>query len=83
MEERLAKAGAKVDDLIAATNEARQDVKLKVERLKAKREVTMKRGEEAADELKLALESAWDDVSLAWKEVQEGTERAARKFHSQ
>jgi len=82
MEERLARVGAKIDHLIVKAGEARGHVEEKLEALKAKEEATLKKGEEVLDELKLAMDCAWYDVNEAWKDIKEGTERAAQKLHS-
>jgi len=82
MEERLAKVGAKIDELIVAAGVARDEVKVKMEDLKVKKEAKLKKGEEALDEFKSALDKTWEELNHAWKEIKEGTERAAHKLHS-
>lgn len=82
MEERLAKVGAKIDDLIDRGAEAREEIKKQLEKLKVEQEATIEKGEEALDELRVALDRAWEELNHAWKEIKEGTERAADKFRS-
>jgi len=83
MEERLAKVGAKIDNLIAKACGVRDELKEKVSELKEKEEAARKKGEEAFDEFKLGLDSAWDDLNEAWQDVKGGSERAAHKLKSQ
>lgn len=83
MEERLARVGAKIDDLIQRAAEARDHVKDKAEELKSKGEATCRKSGEAFDELKVAMNSAWEELNHAWEDIQKGTERAVDKFRSE
>lgn len=83
MEERLARVGAKIDDLIQKAAEAQKHVQEKAEELKSKGETTCRKSGEALGELKLALDSAWDELNHAWHDIQKGTERAVEKFRSE
>ena len=80
MEERLSKVGAKIDHLIDKAAETRQKVEEKILVLKAKQKDTVKRGEEALDEIVCALDIAWHDLHQAWLDVKTGTERASEKL---
>lgn len=82
MEERLARVGVKIDHLIIKAGEVRGHVEQKLDALKTKEEAALRKGEEVLDELKLALDCAWYDVNLAWKDIKEGTERIAHNLHS-
>lgn len=82
MEEYLAEVGAKIDDLIDKATEARESVEDKLTQLRIQGATTRKRSEEALDELKLALDSAWDELNRAWSDIKQGTERAAKKLRS-
>jgi hypothetical protein len=83
MEERLARVGAKIDDLIDKAGETRRHVEQKIGELKRKEEVTLRKSEEAMEEFKIALDFAWDELDQAWKEIKLGTKRAAKRLSSE
>jgi rubredoxin len=80
MEKRLAQMGAKIDHLMVTADQAREEVRLRLESLKEKEKNILLRGEEALDECKSALEKAWDELSHAWLDIKEGAEKAAQKL---
>ena len=81
MEERLSKFGARIDELIEKAEHTKVEVKAKLEGLKEREKVVLKRSEEAFDEFKKSLDQAWVELNNAWHEVQEGAEKAAEKLN--
>ncbi len=64
VEECLAAVGAKIDRLIEAAGKAKQT-------LLSKEHMALTHGELAVKELHQGLESAWAELSLAWKDHEE------------
>lgn len=72
-EGKLAKLGARLDQLIARSVETRDRVSHKLTDVK-------NTSGEAIEELKFGMEMAWEDVNLAFAELKEAMEKAAQKF---
>lgn len=72
-EEKLAKIGAGIDKLIEEAVETRVKVTNQVK-------CTQKSSTEALHDLRLTLDKAWEDLSKAFDEMKEGTEKAANKL---
>ncbi|MBY0552486.1 MAG: hypothetical protein K2W95_34715 [Candidatus Obscuribacterales bacterium] len=80
MEEKLARLGHRIDELIDQVAQTRQEAKNRLEELDKKREATIQRSEEAIKEVAVGLHEAVDDLKAAWDAVRSGTHRAAQKL---
>lgn len=80
VEARLARLGARIDELVDRVAQTRQEARNKLEELEGKREATIQRSEEALKEISTGIHHAIDDLKMAWEEIRSGTERAAHKL---
>ena len=71
VEERFAHAGAKIDQLIADANAAK-------EALIAKEEHARKHSTAALEEMKRGLDKAWQELNQAWSEICKSGEHTAQ-----
>jgi hypothetical protein len=88
MESRLRSLGARIDDLMARAEVAKERAGEKAAVLRDKQEHAMTRlsemkscSGEAWHEFKPGLDRAWEDLKKAWQEVRVASTRAAEKLH--
>ena len=76
IEERFAHAGAKIDQLIAGANKAK-------EALIEKEESARKHSGAALDEIKQGLDKAWQELNQAWNEICRNRDSAESRLPSE
>jgi predicted nuclease with TOPRIM domain len=88
MESRLKEFGAKLDELMAKGDAAKEQVAGKIEELKANKSRLATKlaemrsaSEDAWSELKPGLDRAVDELGKAFSELKQASERAAGKLH--
>jgi hypothetical protein len=87
MESSLKDLGAKIDQLIVKAEATKDDFGDKIQDLKTRRENVGKQLEQlkaktgdAWTELKDGLDKAWTDLTHAWEQVKDASERATQKL---
>lgn len=83
IEECLSRFGANIDQLLIKASETRNELHLRLNAIKDQEVQAFERGAGAIEEFKNGLDKAWEDLNLAWNEIVEGADRAAKRLSSE